>query len=45
MTKWIVPVLALTVGAGCGGKLTESQEYYVGRSVSANARPSWSAAV
>jgi len=37
MRNWIVPVLALAVGAGCGGRLSESQEYYVGRSVSANA--------
>jgi predicted Zn-dependent protease len=38
MKKVIVPVLALLSGAACSHpKLTESQEYYVGRSVAANA--------
>ena len=37
MMKRIVPVFLLLVAAGCGGRLSESQEYYVGRSVSANA--------
>jgi beta-barrel assembly-enhancing protease len=37
MMNRIVPFLALAALAGCGGRLTESQEYYVGRSVSANA--------
>jgi beta-barrel assembly-enhancing protease len=37
MMKRVVPVLLLAVAAGCGARLTESQEYYVGRSVSANA--------
>lgn len=37
MMKFIVPVLGLLFLSACGGKLSESQEYYVGRSVSANA--------
>jgi predicted Zn-dependent protease len=35
--KVLVPILALLSLSACGGRLTESQEYYVGRSVSANA--------
>ena len=41
MNKILVPVLAAALGVaavGCGSpKLTESQEYYVGRGVAANA--------
>ena len=38
MKKLILPALALLSSAACSHpKLTESQEYYVGRSVAANA--------
>jgi predicted Zn-dependent protease len=38
MNRLVVPVLALLAVAGCSHpKLTESQEYYVGRGVAANA--------